>query len=118
MRTLKNIPSIFKKLLNEPESDSLKELAVDELLAFLRLTIEELDGTETVQYLGENFKDTVIVGDIHGEIETISKLTSNFMSEKIQSIIFLNPIETITLQHTCRSLPENVNEQGAKCVPT
>jgi len=89
MREIKNIPPILENLLKSPESDNLKGLTTDELLSILKLIIEELEKSSAVQYLGENFKDTVIVGDIHGEINTLSKLIPNFIEGKIQSIIFL-----------------------------
>lgn len=89
MRKIENIPSILEVLLMNPNSEILDTISKTELLQILDLVIQNLKKSPSIEILGENFKNTFIVGDIHGDISIMGKILHNFLEEKIKSIIFL-----------------------------
>ncbi|MCP4760934.1 MAG: serine/threonine protein phosphatase [archaeon] len=89
MRTIKNIPDILKQLLKSPDSDIMDTLSKDLLVKILNLVILQHIKKSSLLILGSNFKDTCIVGDLHGDITIMKKIIDNFLEEKINSLIFL-----------------------------
>ncbi|MHA1618702.1 MAG: metallophosphoesterase [Promethearchaeota archaeon] len=72
-----------------PDSGVLDTLSEKLLVQILNLAIQKLKNEPSLRILGDNFRNTFIVGDIHGDIDIISKIINNFLEEKINSIIFL-----------------------------
>jgi len=89
MRKIKNIPSILEDLLMNSKSEILDTISKTELLQILDLVILNLKKSPSLEILGENFKNTHIVGDIHGDFSILGKILNNFLEERIKSIIFL-----------------------------
>ncbi|MHA1453734.1 MAG: metallophosphoesterase [Promethearchaeota archaeon] len=89
MRKIKNIPSILEVLLMNPNSEILDTISKAELLQILDRVIQYLKKSPSVEILGEKFKNTVIIGDIHGDMSIMGKILNHFLEEKIKSIIFL-----------------------------
>jgi len=89
MRKIKNIPPILEDLLMNPNSEILDTISNTELLQILDLVIQNLKKSPSLEILGSNFKDTFIVGDIHGDISIMGNILNHFLEERINSIIFL-----------------------------
>ncbi|MHA1584849.1 MAG: metallophosphoesterase [Promethearchaeota archaeon] len=89
MRKINNIPSIFEDLLLNPNSEILDTISKTKLFQILDLAILTLKKIPSLEVLGDHFKNTIIVGDIHGDISVLGKIIKNFLEEKIKSIIFL-----------------------------
>lgn len=89
MREITNIPDFAVRFLERPNTPLLGRITLQDILPIIQGIIETCGSLPTVQVLNNNFKDTIVVGDIHGDIITMSKLVKNFLEEKINSIIFL-----------------------------
>lgn len=89
MRKIKNIPSKLEVLLLKPHSEILDTISESELLEILDLVIKNLKKSPSLENLGDIFRNTFIVGDIHGDISVMGRIIANFLEEKINSIIFL-----------------------------
>ncbi|MCY3410193.1 MAG: metallophosphoesterase [Candidatus Heimdallarchaeota archaeon] len=89
MRSVPDIQQILKQLLTNPKETIIDGLSEMVMLDILKSVIQTCGPLPVVQKLNENFRDTVIVGDLHGDIESMASLVSKFMDEEIQSLIFL-----------------------------
>lgn len=92
MRTIPaSLPHILQNLLKDPikYAKDVKKLNFDKYIEILKITIKHLKNIEPIIRLNNNYEDCMIVGDLHGDLTSISTLTGSFMDEKINSMIFL-----------------------------
>ena len=83
---------LIKELFEDPiafNDDIKNKLPITELEKFVQEYMDLLKTQPALVYLGDNFKDTTIVGDIHGDLPTTERIMSLFFEEKINSLIFL-----------------------------
>ncbi|MFX0102986.1 MAG: metallophosphoesterase [Candidatus Hodarchaeota archaeon] len=87
------LPDYLTELIFDPvkfkEKRVEKPLTVEQVEEIVNKAIEILKFKANFLKLGEKFKDVVIIGDIHGNLTSLTRITKNFLRGEVESMIFL-----------------------------
>jgi len=94
LRMLIKNPSLFLRkthLIPFGLQDNLYDppFMVDQFNELTDLVVEKLEKIPNLARLGDRFKDTLIIGDTHGFIDSMRRIIRPFLEEKVDSLIFL-----------------------------
>lgn len=87
----KQLPDFVKDLIDDPYSfiNIKPPLSIQQLEYLMKAFIKQEALKPNLIKLGPNFEDTLIIGDIHGDLKSVTKIVTNFYQEKIESLVFL-----------------------------
>ncbi len=87
----KQLPDFVKNLIDDPFSfiNIQPPLSIQQLKYLMKAFIKQESIKPNLIKLGSNFEDTLIIGDIHGDLKSVVKIVKNFHQEKIKSLVFL-----------------------------
>lgn len=84
----------MQNLINDPfqfkESRKDEELfSEDEIKYLCEITVKSEINKDNVVKLNDNFSDVLIIGDIHGDFTSLTRITRHFIDGKVNSLLFL-----------------------------
>jgi hypothetical protein len=86
-----NLPEFAHDLLTSPfDMVSQKPpLSIDQLNQLSKIFIKQEVKKSNLIHLSSIYQDTIIVGDIHGDLKSLVKIVNNFFEERVESLVFL-----------------------------
>ncbi len=88
----KEIPAFFQLILNNPKRLTEEKLSHKDLKVirdeFIKI-YKDIPNIVDLKKYSPHFDDVLIIGDIHGDFDSVLRATKPFLDEKVKSLIFL-----------------------------
>ncbi|MCE7737495.1 MAG: hypothetical protein GPJ54_21575 [Candidatus Heimdallarchaeota archaeon] len=86
-----NLPSFILDLITNPFkfTEHHQPLSVQQMKDLSKYFVKQEQVKSNIVYLGKNYNDVLIVGDLHGDLKSAVTITKAFLEEKVESIVFL-----------------------------
>lgn len=86
-----SLPTFVSELIADPFrfTENPQPLTVSQMENLTEYFVKQEQEKSNIVYLGKNYNDVIIVGDLHGDLKSTVSVTKAFLEERVESIVFL-----------------------------